>query len=523
METVCTKRGEAGNLSKEKSTFHSFSLLAGITIIEKIIAFVFEAIIAAVIGTNIITDGYFTSAELFTLIDTAFLSSITVVALNRYSYHVNNEGEENGFEFLSNLQSFYLPIMVALSIVLYFAARPISFLVAPGYGEDARAVVIRCIRVMAVIPSIVCITSVGLAVLRQKKKFGITGLKSLFISVVGIISVLIFGRGELKNADLLSVAYIISIVGYCLLVTIFVRKYGTIRFHKPTVTPELKHTFTMLLPLMVSYGVGRLALMVDKIIASTLTVGSVSGLTYAHSLYKVVAAIFVTNLCIIILTDFNNLCARKETEKVERTLRRTIATMTLILIPITVVTVFNSNEIVKIVYERGKFSSDATVLVGGVLLFYALNFVPVMIQGIYNQALYAFGDTLKPMIIAVFSVVVNLGTSIPLTAVIGLPGVAIGTVISTVGSVVFARIVLRKYLPDYKGCYSINYIWKTAISTAVCICLVFLVETTIRNHFASFVVSTIISFGIFFVCLIVLKEETTISYLKAFMKKLRKA
>ena len=64
-------------MHKEKSTLHSFSLLAGITIIEKIIAFVFEAIIAAVIETNIITDGYFTSAELFTLIDTAFLSAIT--------------------------------------------------------------------------------------------------------------------------------------------------------------------------------------------------------------------------------------------------------------------------------------------------------------------------------------------------------------------------------------------------------------------------------------------------------------
>ena len=42
--------------------------------------------------------------------------------------------------------------------------------------------------------------------------------------------------------------------------------------------------------------------------------------------------------------------------------------------------------------------------------------------GIYNQALYAFGDTLKPMIVAVFSVIVNLGTSIPLTLLIGLPG-----------------------------------------------------------------------------------------------------
>ena len=509
-------------MSKEKSTLHSFSLLAVITIAEKIIAFVFEAIIAAIIGTNIITDGYFTSAELFTLIDSAFLSAITVVALNRYSFHVNNEGEEKGFEALSNLQSFYLPLMLVLSIAIFFAARPLSYVIAPGYAEDARNVVVRCVKMMSVIPSVVCITSIGLAVLRQKKKFEITGLKSLFISVIGIISVVIFGRKELKNADVLSLAFITSIVLFCILVSVCARKYGRLRFHRPTFNPELKNSLIMLLPLMVSYGVGRLALMVDKIIASNLAVGSVSGLTYAHSLYKVVGAIFVTNLCTVILTDFNNLCAKGEISKVESSMRKTISAMTLLLIPITVVTVFNANEIVKIVYERGKFSADATALVGSVLLFYALNFVPVMIQGIYNQALYAFGDTFKPMLIAIFSVVVNLGTSIPLTAVIGLPGVAIGTVISTVGSVIFARIVLRKYLPEYKGCYTLKYIWKVAIASVACTGTVFLVVKLIHSALLSFIVSTAAAFAVFLIFMIILKEETTLSYIKALLGKLRK-
>lgn len=502
-------------MAKNRSILHSFSLLTGITIFEKIIAFVFEATIAAFIGTGIITDGYFAAASLFNLVDSAFLSAITVVALNRYSFHVNNEGEEKGFEALSNLHSFYLPLMLILSALIFIFARPLSFVVAPGYAEEARTIVIRCIRVLSVTPPVICLTSISVAVLRQKKRFEITGLKSLFISVFGILCVVIFGRSELKNADVLSGSYAISMVAYYVLVAFSVRKYGKVHLHKPTINPELTNSLKMLLPLMVSYGVGRIALMVDSIIASTLQTGSVSALTYAHTLYRVVGAVFVTNLCTIILTDFNNLCARNETEKVEKTMRRTIATMTLILIPITIVTVFNSNEIVKIVYERGKFSADATLLVGGVLLFYALNFVPVMIQGIYNQALYAFGDTLKPMIIAVFSVVVNLGTSIPLAMVIGLPGVAIGTVVSTLSSVIFARIVLRMYLPDYKGCYSLTYIWKVVVSAAVCTGLVFVVSGAIHNHFASFVVSTIVAFGVFIICLIILKEETTVSYLNS--------
>lgn len=507
-------------MPKEKTTLHSFSLLTVITVVEKVIAFLFEAIIAATLGTNIITDGYFTSAELFTLIDSAFLSAIVVVALNRYTFHATTESEERGFEVLSDLQSFYFPFMLLLTALVFLCARPLSYAVAPGYGEEARQVVVRCIRVMSVIPSVVCITSIGLAVLRQKKAFGITALKSLFISVVGIASVLIFGRRELKNADALSVAYVISIVLYCLLVRLYSRKYGRFGFGLPKLTEDVKTALKMMFPLMISYGIGRVALMVDKVIASTLGVGAVSALTYAHSLYKVVGAIFVTNLTTIILTDFNNMCARKEYDKITASMRRTISIMTLVLIPITIVSVFCANDIVKIVYERGKFSPDATAMVGGVLLFYAINFVPVMIQGVYIQALYAFGDTLKPMIISLIAIVINLGTSIPLTFVIGLPGVAVGTVISTVIAVILERHAVKKYLPEYEGGYKMKSAVKYIISAAVSAAAVFGITRLKLMPILNFGVSAIAGFAAFGILLIALREEYLMGVISAVKKKL---
>ena len=275
------------------------------------------------------------------------------------------------------------------------------------------------------------------------------------------------------------------------------------------------------MPLMISYGVGRLALMVDKAIASTLGEGAVSALTYSHSLYKVVAAVFVTNLSTIILTDFNNLCSMNEIDKVAETMRRTVSTMTLVLLPVTIVSVFNSNEIVKIVYERGKFTPETTLIVGGVLLFYAINFVPVMIQGIYNQALYAFGDTSTPMISAIVSVVVNLGTSVPLAMVIGLPGVAIGTCVSTIASIIMSRIFLKKHVPSYRGCYKVSFVIKTAVSTLVCVGSVSLISILIHNALWSFVVSAVVAFAVFIGMELILREEIAIGYFETLLKKIR--
>ncbi len=193
-------------MPKNRTTLYSFSLLTGITLFEKMIAFVFQTVIAGFIGTGIVTDGYFAAGSLFDLINSAFLSAITVVALNRFAFHVNNEGEQRGSDVLSNLNSFFLPLMLIISVIIFAMAKPLSFVVAPGFEESSRTIVVRCIKVLSFTTPIICITSINVAVLQQKKRFEIIGLKSLFISVVGIFSVIIFGRKELENADVLSVA-----------------------------------------------------------------------------------------------------------------------------------------------------------------------------------------------------------------------------------------------------------------------------------------------------------------------------
>ena len=324
------------------------------------------------------------------------------------------------------------------------------------------------------------------------------------------------------NADLLSVAYVISMILYCVLISLMVRKFGRIRLHHPTFSQDLKETLKMILPLMASYGIGRMALMVDKIVASMLATGSVSCLTYAHSLYKVVCAVFITNLSTIILTDFNDYCAQKQYDKVIESIHRIISSMTLLMLPITIVTIFNANEIASIVYQRGHFSRESAVLVGSVLVFYALNFIPAMVQSVYNQVFYAFGDTVAPMWMALLNVALNLGMSIPLMMAIGLPGVAIGTLCSTLITVQIKRLVLRKHIKNYTFAYTKVYLMKTFFASIACIAVIALIVSFVHNPFLSFIFSAFAAFSVFFLVLLLLKEEICVSYYQKIIKRFGK-
>ncbi len=504
---------------KRPSIAKSFSLLTVLTLFEKVIAFVFQAIIASLLGTSAETDAYFSASELFGVFEVAVISTLTVAALNKFIYHLNREGEQGAFVFLSKLLSFYIPIVIILSVGIFTFAVPLSYLTAPGFSKEARETLVLCIRVMSVIPIIECFTAIGMAVLRQKKRFGITGLKSLFISVIGIVFVVAFYKLNMDAAVVLSVAYVISMLLFCVLTMIYVRKYGSLRLVKPKIDSEIKSTVGTVLPLILSYGITRATLMIGKIIASFLENGAVSQLTYAHNLFAVVSAVFVTNLTTILLTDFNELIVVKAYRKVSDKIKSVASVMTIILIPITIVSVVCSEDVVKIVYERGQFTSETTVLVANVLAIYALSFIPTMINGIYNQVFYAVGDTKTPMWIALVNIVVNISVSFIFIEKIGLLSVAIASLFSSLVASVLCRIKVKKYLEDFKGCYTARFIFLCVIATVICTICAIGIKTLEQHSLLSFITTTIVTFFVFGFVLLILREPNLI----AVLRKLRRA
>ncbi len=491
---------------KRPSIAKSFSLLTILTLFEKVVAFIFQAIIASLLGTSAETDAYFSSSELFGVFEVAVISTLTVASLNKFIYHLNCEGESGAFDFISKLLSFYIPIVTILSVCIFVFAVPLSYLTAPGFSKESRKILVLCIRVMSVIPIIECFTAIGMAVLRQKKRFGITGLKSLFISVIGILFVVVFYKSDINSATILSFAYVISMFLFCVLTMIYVRKYGKLKLVKPKFDSEIKDTLYTILPLVMSYGITRATLMIGKTIASFLGDGAVSQLTYAHNLFAVVSAMFVTNLTTILLTDFNELLAVREYGKVEDKIKSVASIMTILLIPITIVSVVCSEDVVGIVYERGQFTSDITSLVANVLMIYALSFIPAMIYGIYNQVFYAVGDTKTPMWIAIANIIVNVSISLLLIKKLGLQSVALASLLSSIVASILCKIKVKKYLTEYNGCYSVKFICSCVVAGIFCTVCALCVKAAQLPSLLSFLATTVVSFFSFLLVLLILKD-----------------
>ena len=91
-------------MARRSSNLKDYSLLTSFSLLEKVIAFIYQMIIAAVLGASIVTDCYFSASQLFDLIDSTLLGALVVVVINRYANICSEKDEKSGIDFLSRLK-----------------------------------------------------------------------------------------------------------------------------------------------------------------------------------------------------------------------------------------------------------------------------------------------------------------------------------------------------------------------------------------------------------------------------------
>lgn len=496
-----------------------FAILAGFSMFEKIMAFFFQALIAAVFGAGIVTDCYYSATQLFDLINVTFLGAITIGLLNRFLFISNREGTDKAFSFTSNVFSWSVLIMALISVFIFIFAKECSLLIAPGIKEEYRPLLVKAIRLLTILPILTTISAVSEAILRINEHYIIINSRSLCLSVFGISAVLFSLLFDNVSIYPLCIAYVISTLTYSLCNYFMVKKHGTIKVTIPRYDNDIKSLLFLVFPTIISNGIIRLSLIVDQIISSTFEEGSISCLSYAQSLYNVVSSILIVNLGMILLTDFSTLYINNDMEGIIKRIKNAIHSISLLLIPVTLISVLFSKEIVMIVFNRGAFDIKASQKVADLLLYYAIGFIPAMINSVYTQVLYAFGKMKTAMTISLVTLIINIISSAVLAKVIGFEGIAIGTSLSVFCGVFINNSEIRKNIKSYHLAYSKPFIVKASIASLAMLVTISTMKSFISNIYISFLLGVIMGGLVFFSALYVLQENYCRKYVTDFFNR----
>jgi putative peptidoglycan lipid II flippase len=187
-------------------------------------------------------------------------------------------------------------------------------------------------------------------------------------------------------------------------------------------------------------------LLVDNAMAAMLDAGSVSALSYANRLVAVINGVGASALGTAVFPYFSRMVANEDWGEIRTSLMVCLRLIFAIAVPLTILLVVFSDDIVRVLFERGAFGSTDTRLVGRVQAYLLLQ-VPFYVAGIFLVRLIsAFKENRLLMWGTAISVLINVTMNYVCMRFLGVAGIALSTSIVYVVSLTYLSVVLHRLI-----------------------------------------------------------------------------
>ena len=179
-----------------------------------------------------------------------------------------------------------------------------------------------------------------------------------------------------------------SVIGHFFIQLIGVKKSGlTFKFVTPKIK-YLKEYLTVSLPLILGQSIAVMDEQLFRIFGSFLGAGAVASFRYARRIVLLPVGIVAQAVGVASYPTLSKLFVDKKFDELKKIIRIHLSSLFLFNAVMALILVINSQEIISIVYERGRFSSNDVVRVSSIMEIVTLGVVPWSINQIVNRSYY---------------------------------------------------------------------------------------------------------------------------------------
>ncbi|HWN97205.1 MAG TPA: murein biosynthesis integral membrane protein MurJ, partial [Methylomirabilota bacterium] len=328
----------------------------------------------------------------------------------------------------------------------------ISVLLWTGAFQDAATVLmLRLLRVMLPYVMLVCFAAVAMGMLNARGHFFIPALSAALLNVAMIASVcLIAPRMGLTLPEQifgLAIGVLIAGVAQAAFQLPLLRREG---FRYRWVTPWKDETVRLVVRRILPAAIGVAAFQINVVVANGFAFavgdGILSGFNYAVRLMELPQGVFGLSLATYLLPTLSGLAAEKKFPEFRTTLRDAVGYLLFINLLASLLLFILAEPMVRLLFEGRNFQPQDTPEVAAALMALAPGLIAFSFVNILGRSFYALGDTITPMKISVFCLVLNALLTLPL--VLGFKQAGMGIANSATGfiNVGLLTFALRKKL-----------------------------------------------------------------------------
>jgi putative peptidoglycan lipid II flippase len=421
-----------------------------LTAFVAVVGYLREAALAGRFGISTTMDAYFAAIFipniLYLVLIAGTLSPVFIPILMQ-----ENPDEDPGkasvtFSVITNFALLVLVLIVSCGVMGAHFWLPRLF---PGFNPSTADLAVRLVYFIFPALPFLAVAGILTALLNGFHRFWLAAFAPA-VSSIAVIGAALFLRGD-RAIYGVGIATAVGFILQCAVLlpgaaSLGVRYRPILNFRHPAIKKLLR----LGVPLFLYLVVANASLVLERNLASRISAGAVSTLTYALRLFTVPSNFLAAPLAIVAYPGFAREAVRDQRGELAGQTSRLFRLLIFLFLPVTLWTILNATAITRVLYEHGKFSASDSWTTSRILAIYSIGIVPNAVAIVLLRCFYAIEDTVTPLL----AELVDLGffvTAAPLLTVrFGLAGLAAARsvtffIVMTILTVVLARRGLLRF------------------------------------------------------------------------------
>ncbi len=432
----------------------SIATIGAFTAASRVLGFVRDVLIAALLGAGPIADAFFVALRFPNMFRALFAEgAFSAAFVPLFVKAKEADGLAAAHRFAEQALSVLLLALLGFVVAMQIAMPYAMYAIAPGFAGSATFdLAVEFSRLTFPYLLFISLTALQGGILNALGRFAAPAATPIILNL-SLITALV-GTGSLMPTMGHALAWGVVCAGILQFLWLFGSCGGAgvwLGLPWPRLTPPVKLLLKRALPVAFGAGVYQVNILVDTVLASTLPQGSVAYLFYADRLnqlpYGIIAAAVATALLPVLAREVR----AGDPAQALASQNRALEFAFLLMLPAATALIVLAEPFIDVLFRRGAFGAEAVTQTAAALAGYASGLPAYLLIKALTPGFYAREDTATPVKIATISAVLHVALSVGLMLPFDHVGIALSTSLAAWFNAAALAFVLhrrRHFVPD---------------------------------------------------------------------------
>ncbi len=417
---------------------------------SRVLGFVRDALVAAVLGTGPAADAYLAAFRFPNLFRRLFAEgAFNTAFIPLFAKSIEQEGMEPARLWAARIMSWLVAVVFCVTVLAEIFMPWVLAPFVPGFLDDPAKYDLTVLLTRICFPYLMCMSLMAAyaAILNGLGRFTAASFAPILLNIVMIVfmaPLVLWPNTDVQTAIWIAVGTIAGGIAQLALVYAAIRRSGFVpKLHWPKFDADVHRFWILAIPAVIAGGITQVNIFVGTIIASSAD-SAIAYLYYADRLYQLPLGIIGIAVGTVLLPELSRHLKGGRDAEADASQTQALLISMLLSMPAATALIALAQPIVTVLFQRGAFSAVDSYETAQTMIWFSAGLPAYVLIRVLQPGFFAREDTRTPTVFAGISVVVNIALSLLLFPSLAHVGIAIATSVAAWANAVLLGIWLGR-------------------------------------------------------------------------------